>query len=87
MNNGKISRREFAGVGASVFAATTLAAVPGNSRAQEAGGEAVFAEDSLLAAGVAKAFTFLHSMMDAYAQGQTLRLIQSYSDQDRKSVV
>ena len=81
MNNGKISRREFAGVGASVFAATTLAAVPGNSRAQEAGGEAVFAEDSLLAAGVAKAFTFLHSMMDAYAQGQTLRLIQSYSDQ------
>lgn len=81
MNNGKISRREFAGVGASVFAATTLASVPGNSRAQEAGGEAVFAEDSLLAAGVAKAFTFLHSMMDAYAQGQTLRLIQSYSDQ------
>ena len=81
MNNGKISRREFAGVGASVFATTTLAAVPGNSRAQEAGGEAVFAEDSLLAAGVAKAFTFLHSMMDAYAQGQTLRLIQSYSDQ------
>ena len=81
MNNGKISRREFASVGASVFAATTLASVPGNSRAQEAGSEAVFAEDSLLAAGVAKAFSFLHSMMDAYAQGQTLRLIQSYSDQ------
>jgi hypothetical protein len=31
--------------------------------------------------GLAKAHAFVHSMMDAYATGQTLRLIQSYSDQ------
>jgi hypothetical protein len=76
MNNRKISRRELARVGVGAFAATALASMPAKSRAQESG-----AEDSLPAAGVAKAFTFLHTMMDAYAQGQTLRLIQSYSDQ------
>ena len=81
MNNGKISRREFAGVGVGTFAATAMVCAPGKSRAQEPGGEAECAEDSLLAAGVAKSYTFLHTMMDAYAQGQTLRLIQSYSDQ------
>jgi hypothetical protein len=81
MNNGKISRREFASVGVGTFAATVLVCVPGKSHAHESSGEAGCAEDSLLAAGVAKSYTFLHSMMDAYAQGQTLRLIQSYSDQ------
>jgi hypothetical protein len=81
MNNGKISRREFASVGVGSFAATALASMPGKSSAQEAGGEAASAENSLLAAGVAKTYAFLHTMMDAYAQGQTLRLIQSYSDQ------
>ena len=81
MNNRKISRRELAGVGVGAFAATALASVPAKSHAQESGAEAAFAEDSHLAAGVTKAFAFLHTMMDAYAQGQTLRLIQSYSDQ------
>ena len=81
MNHRKISRREFASVGVGSFAATALASVPGKSRAQEAGGEAASAENSFLAAGVAKTYAFLHTVMDAYAQGQTLRLIQSYSDQ------
>jgi hypothetical protein len=81
MNNRKISRRELARVGVGAFAATALASMPAKSRAQEAGGEAVSTEAPLLAAGVAKTYAFLHSMMDAYAQGQTLRLIQSYSDQ------
>ena len=82
MNKRKISRRELvAGVGVGAFATTALASIPAKSRAEETGGEAVCAEDSLLAAGVAKSYTFLHTMMDAYAQGQTLRLIQSYSDQ------
>lgn len=81
MNNEKISRRDFATVGMSAFAATALASMPGRAPAQEAGYEALAAEDSVLAGGVAKSYTFLHTMMDAYAQGQTLRLVQSYSDQ------
>jgi hypothetical protein len=81
MNNEKISRREFATVGVGAFAATALASMPEKSPAEEVGDETVSAQDSLLAAGVAKSYTFLHSMMDAYAQGQTPRLIQSYSDQ------
>ena len=81
MNNERISRREFATVGVGAFAATALASVPRRSPAEEAGGESISAEDPLLAAGVAKAYAFLHTMMDAYAQEQTLRLIQSYSDQ------
>ena len=81
MNNEKISRREFATGGVGAFAAAALASMPGKSPAQEVGGETVSPQDSLLAAGVAKTYAFLHSMMDAYAQGQTPRLIQSYSDQ------
>ena len=77
MNNRMISRRELARVGVGAVAATALASLPEKSRAQEAPCD----EDSLLAAGVEKTYTFLHSMMDAYAQGQTLRLVQSYSDQ------
>ena len=77
MNSRTISRRELAKVGVGVVAATALTAIPTQSRAQEAPCD----EDSPLAAGVDKTYTFLHSMMDAYAQGQTLRLIQSYSDQ------
>jgi hypothetical protein len=34
------------------------------------------------AASVAKAFDFQNTMMDAYATGDTIRLIQSYSDQN-----
>jgi hypothetical protein len=81
MDNRMVSRRELARVGVGAFAATALASVPAKSRAQGAGGEAVRDENSLLAAGVDKAYSFLQSMMDAYARGQTLRLIQSYSDQ------
>lgn len=81
MTNGKVSRRELARVGVVAFAATALTSVSAKSRAEEAGSEAVAAEDPLLAAGVAKTYAFLHTMMDAYAQGQMLRLIQSYSDQ------
>ena len=81
MKNTKISRRELAKVGVGAFAVTALASMPMKSRAQEPGGDRPCDEDSLLGAGVEKTYTFLHSMMDAYAQGTTLRLIQSYSDQ------
>jgi len=81
MDNRKVSRRELARVGVGAFAATGLASMPTESRAREVGAEAGFGEDPLVATGVANAYTFLQSMMDAYAAGQTLRLIQSYSDQ------
>jgi hypothetical protein len=81
MNNRKVSRREFAGAGVGAFAATALASMPAKSRAQGAEGDAVRDEGSLLATGVEKTYAFLRSMMDAYAQGAALRLIQSYSDQ------
>src|SRR3569833_1378068 len=81
MNNRKISRRELTRAGVGVLTATALASMPEGSRAQGAGSEAIRDHDSLLAAGLEKAYTFLQSMMEAYAEGPTLRLIQSYSDQ------
>ena len=81
MDKRKISRRELTRVAVGAFTATALASMPAKSRAQAAGVEAIGDEDSVLAAGLEKAYIFLHSMMDAYAGGQTLRLIQSYSDQ------
>ena len=81
MDNRKISRRELTQVAVGAFTATALASMPAKSRAQAASVEAIGDEDSVLAAGLEKAYIFLHSMMDAYAGGQTLRLIQSYSDQ------
>jgi hypothetical protein len=81
MDNRKISRRELTKVGVGAFTATALTSVPATSRAQRADGEGTYDADSLLASGLEKAYAFLQSMMDAYAKGQTLRLIQSYSDQ------
>jgi hypothetical protein len=81
MNNRKVSRRELARVGVGAFAATALASMPEKSGAQAPGGDAIRDDGSLLATGVEKAYTFLRSMMDAYAREKTLRLVQSYSDQ------
>ena len=81
MKNTKISRRELVKGSVGAFAVTALASLPAKSQAPGYGDESPCDEDSLLAAGVEKTYAFLHSMMDAYAQGQTLRLIQSYSDQ------
>jgi hypothetical protein len=38
-------------------------------------------DDRTLAASLGRAYSFLDTMMDAYAQGPTVRLSQSYSDQ------
>jgi hypothetical protein len=40
-----------------------------------------FAEDRNLSASVSNAYFFLNQMMDAYAHGNTTRLVQSYADQ------
>ena len=86
MNNFNVSRRQLAklGVGAAAVASLgsfpglqAIAQVPGN---ETTGGES-FAENSAFAAAFDNAYSFLNTMMDAYAQGQTVRLSQSYTDQ------
>ena len=81
MDYRKVSRRELARVGVGAFTATALASMPAKSRAQGSGDDATGDGSALFATGAQKSHVFLQSMMDAYAQGQTLRLIQSYSDQ------
>ncbi|HEY6925753.1 MAG TPA: hypothetical protein VI653_19900 [Steroidobacteraceae bacterium] len=81
MDSNKVSRRELARVGVSAFTATALACMPAKSRAQEADDASRGDGSALFATGAQKSHLFLQSMMDAYAQGETPRLIQSYSDQ------
>ena len=81
-----ISRRNFFGLTAGAVATAGLAPLicPGLAQARSA----PRSYDDLLAndpetyrASIDNACTFLNAMMDAYAQGATVRLIQSYSDQ------
>jgi hypothetical protein len=84
----KISRRQLGKIGVSAVTMTALTSLPGagliaaaQDKSQEADGESRFFKGPLLRDGLNRAFSFLDQMMDAYAQGQTLRLIQSFSDQ------
>lgn len=88
MKSEKISRRQLGKLGMGALTITALSAVPGTSlvtaaAAQESAqeGSGNFFKGPQLRNGLANAFSFLETMMDAYAQGQTLRLIQSFSDQ------
>jgi hypothetical protein len=74
----KVSRRNFFGMGIGAaavagFGSTTFAQSP------EASGFDFRGHDDQ--ASIDAAFTFQNTMMDAYAAGDTVRLIQSYSDQ------
>src|ERR1700729_597625 len=84
----KISRRQLGKLGVSAFTMTALTSLPGaglvasaQDSLQESSGDSSFFKGPQLRDGLAKAFSFLNTMMDAYAQGQTLRLMQSFSDQ------
>jgi hypothetical protein len=87
MTKEKISRRQLAKLGVGALTMTTLASLPGTglvpalSAQQTPGNDSQFIHSAILTDGLAKAYSFLDQMMDAYAQGQTLRLIQSFSDQ------
>jgi hypothetical protein len=88
MKSDKISRRQLGKIGMGTLTMTALTSLPGTGLiavaqdiSQDQGGDSSFFRGLQLREGLAKAYTFLDSMMDAYAQGQTLRLIQSYSDQ------
>jgi len=84
----KISRRQLGKLGVSAVTMTALTSLPGagliaatQDPSQAGEGNSQFFKGPLLRDGLDRAFSFLEQMMDAYAQGQTLRLIQSFSDQ------
>ena len=85
MNTHGMSRRQLARLGLAAMASVT--SLPGIGiaplgRDQEATTlDSLFLDDPALAASLSRAYSFLNTMMDAYAQGQTVRLSQSYADQ------
>ncbi len=88
MKSDKISRRQLGKIGIGALTMTALTSLPGaglvqsgSNSPQEQGEESSFFRGALLRTGLARAYEFLDTMMDAYAQGQQLRLIQSFSDQ------
>ena len=78
-----MSRREFIGFGLGAAAAAGISPLAFTQLAQaDSPSAAVKPEDSAaLRASIARAITFQNTMMDAYATGNTIRLIESYSDQ------
>jgi hypothetical protein len=73
-----ISRRGFFGVGMGAIATAGLAPLALSPTAHAA---ARIPDPPNPEASIKDAFTFQDTMMDAYATGDTIRLIQSYSDQ------
>ena len=77
-----VSRRVFLRVGAGASAAAGVAALGGGDRTLAATVKLIFSSAQPSHATVARAYTFLGTMMDAFQRGTTLRLVQSYSDQN-----
>src|SRR4051812_24399739 len=84
MSEKSLSRRRLMQMGMSAAAASALA--PATGFALDTGSTTKNNGDSLppskaLQNSIANAYLFLDQMMDAYTQGSTVRLCQSYSDQ------
>lgn len=82
----KISRRELFGMGMGAVATAGLAPLTMATPAQASATAGIARHSGLpdppsSAASIQSAFTFQNTMMDAYATGNTVRLIQSYADQ------
>ena len=84
------SRRKLFEAGAAAAVAAGLAAIPGAALARPApapGRESEFetlfreGDEERFRSSLHNAYLFLNTMMDAYAQGSTTRLSQSYSDE------
>ena len=86
MNDFDVTRRQLAklSVGAAA-AAASLGSFPGLQALAQGdettGRESSFARNPIFAAAFDNAYSFLNTMMDAYVQGATVRLSQSYTDQ------
>ena len=88
MSSALFSRRKLFEAGAAAAAAAGVAAIPGVALArppqvQESELESLFPEggEERFRLSLQNAYLFLDTMMDAYAQGSTTRLSQSYSDE------
>ena len=87
MNNFNVSRRQLAKLSVGAAAVAGLASFPGLQAIAEARGDETsgwkssFFRNPVFAAAFDNAYSFLNTMMDAYAEGQTVRLSQSYTDQ------
>lgn len=83
MTQQRISRRQLGKLGFGALTLGGLTSLPGISLVPHAHADENpnSARSAKLASGLTNAYAFLDTMMDAYAQGQTLRLIQSFSDQ------
>jgi len=87
MTKNEISRRQLAKFGLSMATAASITSLPGLHVVSKAHAQELFADKSTdnfelaLASSLTKAYSFLDAMMDAYAQGATARLSQSYADQ------
>ena len=79
MTNLTFSRRRLLGMG--LGAATTAGLLSVDSPGQSTRDEIYYGEHDNLPDSFHRAYSFLDEMMDAYANGPTLRLIQSYADQ------
>jgi len=84
MIDGEISRRKMMQMGLGAAAGAGLISTTGSAVAQSAPTPASLSipgDPKTLQASINGAYAFLAQMMDAYAQGATVRLSQSYSDQ------
>jgi len=86
MNSTLFSRRKLFQAGAAAAAAAGVAAIPGTALArpgQDGDSASLFSEGDAekFRSSLQNAYVFLDTMMDAYAQGSTTRLSQSYSDE------
>jgi hypothetical protein len=77
----KTSRRNFFGMGIGAAAVAGLAPMTLTKEAHASGSDSASHDAHDYQSSIEDAFTFQNTMMDAYATGDTVRLIQSYSDQ------
>ena len=79
-----ISRREMMQLGVGAAAGSAFLTTPGINLAQASNGPMEWGKDEpgqSIETSIKNAYKFLDQMMDAYVQGSTTRLCQSYSDQ------
>ncbi len=85
MTNSTISRRRLMKLGFGAATAAGLISAPGTGAEMAESDSSPFARNGSdgehFTAASQRAYSFLGAMMDAYAQGSTLRLVQSYTDQ------
>jgi hypothetical protein len=86
MTDTNVSRRRIMGMGLAAASASVMS-ISGTQASGAAqfeglsGDKANFQQEERFGTSFRRAYAFLQAMMDAYAQGATLRLVQSYPDQ------